>query len=293
RQNLKTLSSDIVRDICEDNYGKMWIASFEGLNCLDPVTETVERFNNEGSESLYCLMKDSQGTMWVGSYFDGVIVFNPGQAIFKQHYFGNERGNTIFGSISEDANGQVWVCSEREGVYFLDSTNDKLSHFLDNVNNFHIKSLLVDIENHKIWAGTLIGGLSVIDIGTKKITSLIDNSNNKHIFTNNSIRKILPYHKALILGTTGGLILFDKKESKATYLLDADDSIKKIAIIDCFIDNKEKLWFSTYSGLYCYDIRRQSLQKITLPSNAADDTQSGFVNSIYQIRNNDICFGTS
>src|SRR5690606_31807482 len=58
-------------------------------------------------------------------------------------------------------------------------------------------------------------------------------------------------------------------------------------------DNKEKLWFSTYSGLYCYDIRRQSLQKITLPSNAADDTQSGFVNSIYQIRNNDICFGTS
>lgn len=94
------ISSNSVRDCCEDNQGNLWIATFNGLDKFDKKKNEFVYYTSTdipgslSNASVYCIIKDHQGTLWVGTYFGGVNYFNPEYEIYT-HYssrIARERG---------------------------------------------------------------------------------------------------------------------------------------------------------------------------------------------------------
>lgn len=75
------LSNSLINKIIQDQYGFVWIATEDGLNCFDGNRVKVYRHNDADSNSLANnfirdIFIDSQGRLLVGTY-KGVQVYNP------------------------------------------------------------------------------------------------------------------------------------------------------------------------------------------------------------------------
>ena len=125
----KGLKSDFVRDCCEDNNGRIWIGTDEGLECYDPVTN---RFNHQYYSdyrqkndplSIWCLTRDGQGNIWVGTYFNGLQWFNPDYEVYTWYKTSQVEGkglsHPIVGCIEEDMHGNLYIATEGGGVNYL------------------------------------------------------------------------------------------------------------------------------------------------------------------------------
>lgn len=125
------ISSDIVRSICEDNAGNLWIATFNGLNKYDKKERKFLQYEfiNENAytlndASIYCLMKDQQGTIWSGSFYGEINCFHPEHSTFSYHFVTKDimpsspSKHAIFGKTVEDNEGNLWMATERDGLYF-------------------------------------------------------------------------------------------------------------------------------------------------------------------------------
>ncbi len=66
-----SLSSDHgVRDLLEDRYGNLWVATSSGLNRYDPQSNTFEFFSEKDglpAREIYRLMEDQDGQLWVST----------------------------------------------------------------------------------------------------------------------------------------------------------------------------------------------------------------------------------
>ena len=79
-----SICADFVRSCCEDNAGNLWIGTFHGLNRYEKstgkfqlYTANVNKPDGLTHSSIWCIVKDEQGTIWLGTYFGGVNYFNP------------------------------------------------------------------------------------------------------------------------------------------------------------------------------------------------------------------------
>ena len=94
--NTNSLCSNFVRSCCEDNSGDLWIGTFNGLNRYDRETGKFHLYTANGNSpdglthsSIWCIVKDGQGTIWLGTYFGGVNYFNPEYEIYTRYKVGD------------------------------------------------------------------------------------------------------------------------------------------------------------------------------------------------------------
>lgn len=122
-QNPTVLHPDFVNeDCCEDNNGNIWIGTFKGLNRYQ---KSIGRFDNyvanNDTESLthssiWCIVKDAQGTLWLGTYFGGVNYFNPEYEIYTRYKATRYRTRRIeqphHRPYDRDKNGNLWYAQK-------------------------------------------------------------------------------------------------------------------------------------------------------------------------------------
>ena len=78
------ISSDYIRSICPGPDGNLWIGTFTSLNIFDPVSGTFRIYGSDpvqpgslSQSSVRAIYKDSQGGMWLGTYFGGINYWHP------------------------------------------------------------------------------------------------------------------------------------------------------------------------------------------------------------------------
>lgn len=129
--NPHSISSNFVRACCEDNLGNIWIGTFNGLNRYNKSnglfqnhTANDVRADGLTHSSIWCIVKDQQGTLWLGTYFGGVNYFNPEYNIYTAYHYSSveKKGlsNPVVGRIVEDKNGDLWIGTEGGGLNYLD-----------------------------------------------------------------------------------------------------------------------------------------------------------------------------
>ena len=93
----------------------MWIATFNGLDKFDKKTRKFTCYTPSdvpgslSNSSVYCIIKDHQGTMWVGTYFGGANYFNPEYEIYTYYRPGkNESEGLTYPVIGCMASGGIY-----------------------------------------------------------------------------------------------------------------------------------------------------------------------------------------
>jgi signal transduction histidine kinase/ligand-binding sensor domain-containing protein/CheY-like chemotaxis protein len=267
------LSSNIIRDFCEDNFGQIWIATFTGLDKLIPESGQIINFRNYGDKptdlshtSIYSLYKDMQGTLWIGTYYGGINYYNPEANIYTYFYPHSNPANRksvnfpIIGKMTEDKRGDLWICTEGGGLNFYDRKNKAFSFFKsgdrNSISHNNLKCIWYNPDNDKLYVGTHMGGLSIYDIQQKQFKTISSATNS--FMPNNVIEAIQPYHGRLIVLTQKGFVSLDMQTESLDFFIN-DEKLREsigIRLTTFYIDSRDNLWMAlTDGGLKKYNLK--------------------------------------
>lgn len=116
-----------VRSVIEDNHGRMWVGTIDGLisfknefgNTRDISFETYRDKDNSGiaDNDIYSLYKDHDGSIWIGVFGGGLnklTGYNEQERrpTFKSYGFTDYAGGNVVSSIIEDRQHYLWLCTE-------------------------------------------------------------------------------------------------------------------------------------------------------------------------------------
>ena len=167
-----SLASSDVRALLEDRSGRLWVGTADGLDLLDPATNTFTHYRRDPNDSaslrvsfIMSLYQDPAGLVWIGTRGGGVSRWNP-----RSWAFGGRRPAWLEGqsvtAFADAPEGDLWVASLAGLVRFDPATGsatplDEIVGRENALGKEPIASLWRD-EHGALWIGTMGGGLRVL-----------------------------------------------------------------------------------------------------------------------------------
>jgi signal transduction histidine kinase/ligand-binding sensor domain-containing protein/DNA-binding response OmpR family regulator len=211
------ISNNVIRGICSDYQGKIWLVHFSGVNVFDPGTRrastipalpgTGNFFHNKSGLSIF---EDSRHLMWIGTN-NGLLQYNPVTKSLRLFQHASQDPSSLSGNgvnvITEDRHGDVWI-GTNGGVSRLKPGSNTFINYIKNskdaigLSSNNVNTIAVDGE--KLWLGT-DEGLNIMDINTGAIDKFL--FDNRHIngLTATDVRYIYVDNQGIYwLGMVGG-----------------------------------------------------------------------------------------
>jgi len=170
----------LVQDIDEDELGRIWIATYNGVYRYDGYQFLPFQHNPADSQSIssnLCpsLFIDSEEYVWVGSSQKGlcrILPNSPKVQRFPEDFLTNDEGKSsrFIHRIAEDSYGDIWVHGS-SGLFHLKKEKDlniSPTYIIEQAGLQHknINCLFGDAQG-RLWIGTK-SGLFVYDIAQKE-----------------------------------------------------------------------------------------------------------------------------
>ncbi len=280
------LSSNIIRDIIQDQYGYMWITTAEGLNIYDGYKIKTLKNNPEDSTSLpsnvtYRILEDKHGTIWVTTD-EGLARYNRENnnfTNFKHTESNNPLANWTV-HIFEDSKDNLWIMAH-DGVILFNRDTQLFERFdvmmIDNsvavfVNN---GGTIVESSSGDLYCTSQSFGLLKFDYKAKLFVQVpLKNDGNSKIIMQRYYSIAADSHNNLWFGNSNGLWKVDLNNNEI-YDVTPFNKIKALrvfvdnAVTSLFIQNDQNMWVGTgRNGLFKYDLNEQKLEQLQLPITA-------------------------
>lgn len=303
------ISNAFVRCVEEDEEGRIWVGTFQGLDVISQDGRIAHYDHNKSipsslsHNSIWALFRDRDGAMWVGTYFGGVNIFHPTRRVFTyypesglDHKSINFR---VVGQVIEDHARNLWICTDGGGLNHLDRHTGVFTYYqkqLDgnSLSGNNVKSLCWQGDSI-LWIGTHRGGLNRFHLTSGTFdqfefdASYLDSS---HVF---EVRAVIRYEDDLLVGTSSGLLRFDLQTETFSHFLSIEDR-KKVSssIFSLWKENDHSIWFGTEkTGLFRYDTYDRRLKNYRGNRTQADHLPSDFIYTIYRDYMGRVWIGTS
>ncbi|NJK86826.1 MAG: hypothetical protein HC906_13470 [Bacteroidales bacterium] len=210
--------------------------------------------------------------MWIGTYVDGLVVYDQQKRTLKNYSNNPDDANSISSNritcIKQDKDNQVWI-GTNNGLNLL--INERFSHFYhdpqkyNSINNNAITALEVDPFG-RIWVGTQGGGLNMV---TKEndgflISRYTSNSKFGRISNDYILSLFADNNGYLWIGTDNGGLnrlnipmgIVDVYQSEDGY----NNTINSNSIWSLFGDDEDRIWIGTYNrGINVIDKNSENL----------------------------------
>jgi signal transduction histidine kinase/DNA-binding response OmpR family regulator/ligand-binding sensor domain-containing protein len=132
----KDLDFGIFFDVEQDDLnGYLWLLSYAGLTVLDIENGSIRTLDqpaatiNEHTNLFADIMKDRNGNIWIGTYEQGLMVIDPAPSPLTNFNLQAIKTETGYipniSRLFEDNDRQLWMRSERLGLYILDPKSSK------------------------------------------------------------------------------------------------------------------------------------------------------------------------
>jgi signal transduction histidine kinase/ligand-binding sensor domain-containing protein/DNA-binding response OmpR family regulator len=193
-----SISANDVEAIFEDSHGTFWIGTRNGLNILDKKSGKFIRFlqddtddTNIASKEILTIFEDSYGELWIGGSF--LERLNRTDSSFV-HYFPNNQiksdiYRTAIWDIEEDDSANLWLVSDRGGLYKMNRENFTFSSITidDGLPSNFLSA--IEIEKDNIWLSSM-DGLSRINMKNQEIKNfnVADGLVSKEFYTRSSYK---------------------------------------------------------------------------------------------------------
>ena len=285
-------SNGYVRDLQVAGPNEIWVATESCLEIFDGNMQPAASLRadqdlNNSLQSNYCLHKDREGGMWVGTYFAGVSYSRAGNSTAVRRYFAvpdTRRLGRYIREIVPDADGDLWIGTESRGLFRYRPQSDTLEsirvgELYDGRRNLFSNVHGLCCDGDYIWAGTYEQGHTLVRIDRHTLAAKSYPSAGKEIY---SICRTAGGN--VWIGTTSGLKRYDRAGNRFVV-----DSAIRSHIHHLREDSSGNLWASTYSdGLYKYDAmqrewRHYLYDERDTTSVAADKVLSVFEDSFRQL----------
>ncbi|KXX67299.1 hybrid sensor histidine kinase/response regulator transcription factor [Flammeovirga sp. SJP92] len=219
--------------------------------------DKVDKFK-EYKGAVFCVEQDEKDVIWLGTYFDGLLRFNPKTkqlTQFNTSTLSNFPSNTVR-SLLIDTSENIWVGTDKglvkissEEKYLENPSFKVFKHEKENelsISHDYIISLLEDNQN-RIWAGTLGGGLNRLEDEKKEEFKRLTTENG---LPNNTIKGILEDLKGnLWVSTNTGLCKINVADSLYT-TYDVSDGLQANEFQEqaCLKLDNEMMFFGGING---------------------------------------------
>lgn len=249
-----------IHSILEYSPGIFFIGSDEGLTIFNTITQESFLYNQygEGNESLsdkfiYPMLKDREGGVWIGTYYNGVNYLPPYCGQFHG-YSGADNfpffNGQIISRFCEGENGEIWIGSDDAGVSCFSPSKGQFVNFPGREHLAHKNVHALCHIGKKLWIGTYSDGIYVIETQSGQITKY----DMKDGLDENNIYDIFQDRQGQIwTGSMNGVCLFNAQKNRFNLIKKLDALIIKI-----MEDAQGNLWVATQGkGLFKYIPQKQ------------------------------------
>lgn len=155
RNFLKELEYEDIRSFYEDDRHILWIGTSRGIYKVSLADKKIVGHYEFENNLVRCVMKDSQGRLWIGSFGSGLGIGDDELQDIKLFNMENLFPSNTINAIYEDSRKNVWV-GTGEGLVCFSSPSDweyKVYRREEGLTNTHIRAITED-ANHNIWVST-------------------------------------------------------------------------------------------------------------------------------------------
>ncbi|MCF8378758.1 MAG: hypothetical protein K9H49_04220 [Bacteroidales bacterium] len=171
--NKDTLSigSEWVHQVLETSNGLFLAGTNHGLDVLDTITNNFKSFKPAYKNTnvifpphlqVNALYEDSRANIWIGTWLDGVFLYNSAGESLRQFIPEENNPNSLSSnkitSFLEDSNHNIWIGTHSGGVNVYHPKEDSISHL--NTRNGLPNDVVFGIQednNGNIWISTMKG----------------------------------------------------------------------------------------------------------------------------------------
>jgi ligand-binding sensor domain-containing protein/signal transduction histidine kinase/DNA-binding response OmpR family regulator len=244
-----------------DSQNNLWLgAKGQGLNFIDQTNKTCKLFNrnninlpNITFQLIIDIKEDLNGNIWIASFNEGLIKYNPKTEKFSQLSFSDVEKNQIVqrGKIMDifiDRNNHLWLGMTNYGLVGYDQKNHVLELFGKNLQHKKLSVKNIEHIDNTLWLGTAFAGLISYNVETGQFKSFLSDNDSLHI-----VATALDNQQNIWIGTRdSGIIKFTPTTGE--YInYQAKDSLANNNIFDIQVDNNNNIWIGTYNGLSIFN----------------------------------------
>ena len=268
------LSQSSVRDIIQDKFGIIWVATMDGLNSFNGYKFTVYKNETDNDNSIpnnyiHCLTEGPQGNIWFGTN-RGIGVINP--ATFDVYRVNRknfpELKGYIFTHLAFDKEGNLWAHSEKHGINII-SLKDKKVETVRSIGGSTDVSCLYADAQRRIWVGT-DGGKIYVSKAPYEAFALIK-TNLLNGYNETSINEFYSNQGGeIIVSTDRGA--YRVLEDNSLEPLSLHPVLYNVPINTSYYTASNKIWLGTLvDGLFLVDRSEENLKVLQYRQNAYDD----------------------
>jgi len=306
KQNDKGIRID---DLCFDSSNNLWVGSLRGIYLFQSDTKTFEPVNKGINGENYSevrfnrIVEDKTGVIWCSSYNHGLFRVTKStdgelQLVNYKHDPDDPKSiskNRLL-SLVVDAQNNLWIGAENDGVFLFNPEKQNFSHFLASdsdplsTTTYSGECLYVD-SSENLWIGTFAYGVNIVPKNSDAIVAYSKFKGGDLSLTNNMVNAFAEDESGNIwVGTDGGGVnILNKKTGLFRNLSTNNSNLPSNYILSIEIDN-DKIWLSTWGdGLLRYDEKKKKFQSFNTENS---DIPSDNIFSILKGQNNDLWLGT-
>jgi signal transduction histidine kinase/ligand-binding sensor domain-containing protein/DNA-binding response OmpR family regulator len=299
-------TKSVIRSICCDHRGKLWIAQYEGVYEFDPITKSIRGLplyetGKRVKNTLFCVFEDSRHRIWVGSE-NGLFLYKRESDSFVRFTHNpadsTSISNNVVKTITEDSTGNLWLGTV-DGLNKLPAGEQGFIRYKNTgpntigINSNEINCVAADKEG-ELWMGTN-AGLNKFNPATKAVTIFEPDPENIHSLTSKNVKCAYIDKQGIYwFGTfRGGINKYDKNGNLFNLKLSNtfQENSNKASIITSLAENRNgNVYIGTDDeGLLEFDRKTQKLRRMSFPT--INNTPISVL-SLQLARNNQLYIGS-
>lgn len=234
---------------------QIMIGSDDGLAIYNTQSGTFRLYTDDepsknciSSRFIYPIIRDVEGGIWIGTFYNGVNYISPRSDYFEcftSSKYKNSISGNVVSRMCEDERNNIYIATDDGGLSCFNPQTRHFSHIPTTSNNVHALCL----DNEELWVGTYTGGIDVINTKTSQHRnySIIKAPNANEVET--SCYSLLKDNNGIMwIGTMSNIFCYDKATDSFRHIRNVES-----LIIDIDQDVDGNIWFSTQSrGLFKY-----------------------------------------
>lgn len=205
-------------------------------------------FRSISSDVIVCLLRDSSGRVWAGTFWGGLNCYDGNRFIHYRSCKGD--GNSLaydnVWALAEDADKNIWIGTLGGGLQCLNPQTGMFTTYSTGNSNLvsdYISSLCIGRDNNLI-IGTS-AGMAFMDLRTGEITNFSGTKSGKARLSNQNINQVYEDSRGLLwIATREGLNVYGHKRDEL-YEVPVKPDFSGVPILGITEDENKSIWVST------------------------------------------------